>query len=59
MTTRRATRLVLKQPMKCTDADTQLITRLKAQPSELAVAIELAQDFCASVHERQSDLFNR
>ena len=37
LTTRRATRLVLKQPRKWTEADTQLLTHLKAQHREIAV----------------------
>jgi transposase len=58
LTTRRATRLVLQQPMKCTDADAQLLTHLKAQHSEIAVAIELAQDFAEIVRTRQPDRFD-
>jgi transposase len=58
LTTRRATRVVLKQPMKCTEEDTQLLTHLKVQHREIAVAIELAQDFCAIVRGRQSDRFD-
>jgi transposase len=59
LTTRRATRLVLKQTRNYTEADTQLLADLKAQHSEIAVAIELAQDFCALVRARQSDRFER
>ena len=59
LTTRRATRLVLKQTRKCTDADTQLLTDLKAQHREIAAAIDLAQDFCAIMRARQSDRFDR
>jgi transposase len=55
LTTRRATRLVLKQPMKCTEADTQLLTHLQAQHREIAGAIALAQDFCALMRARQPD----
>ena len=58
LTTRRATRMVLKQPRKRTDADTQLMEHLKAQHGELAVAITLAQDFAAIVRERQPDRFD-
>jgi transposase len=58
LTTRRATRLVLKQTVKCTDADTELLTHLKAQHREIAVAIELAQEFCAIARTRQSDCFD-
>ena len=57
LTTRRATRLVLKRPRQRTDEDTQLIAHLQAQHHELAVAIDLAQDFCAIVRERQADRF--
>ena len=32
--------------------------QLKAQHREIAVAIELAQDFCALVRERQADRFD-
>ena len=48
LTTRRATRLVLKRPQQRTDGDTQLLAHLQAQHREVAVAIELAQDFCGS-----------
>jgi transposase len=58
LTTRRATRLVLKQPMKYTEADTQLLTHLQAQHHEIARAIALAQDFCALVRARQPDRFD-
>jgi transposase len=58
LTTRRATRLVLKRPTQCTEADTQLIATLKAQPSAFAVAITLAQDFAAIVRARQPDRFD-
>jgi transposase len=44
--------------MQWTEEDTQLLTHLKAQHRELAVAIELAQDFCAIVRERQADRFD-
>ena len=49
LTTRRATRLVLKRPEQRTDDDTQLIAHLQGQHHDLAVAIDLAQDFCAIV----------
>jgi transposase len=58
LTTRRATRLVLKQPLKQTDEDTQLMAHLKGQHGDLAVAIELAQDFAAIVRARQADRFD-
>jgi hypothetical protein len=50
--------MVLKPPMKQTDEDTQLMVHLKSQHGELAVAIELAQDFAAIVRERQPDRFD-
>jgi transposase len=58
LTTRRATRIVLKRPQLCTNADAQLITQLQAQHRELAVAIALAQEFCAIVRERQATRFD-
>jgi len=58
LTTRRATRLVLKRPRQRTDEDTPLIVQLQAQHREVAVAIDLAQDFCAIVRERQADRFD-
>jgi transposase len=58
LTTRRATRLVLKRPGPRTDADAQLIAQLQAQHPDLAVAIDLAQDFCTIVRERQVDRFD-
>ena len=58
LTTRRATRLVLKRPRQRTDEDTQLIVQLQAQHREVAVAIDLARDFCAIVRERQADRFD-
>jgi transposase len=58
LTTRRATRLVLKRPGQRTDADAQLIAHLQAQHPNVAVAIDLAQDFCTIVRERQVDRFD-
>jgi transposase len=55
LTTRRSTRLVLKRSLQRTDEDTQLIAQLQAQHYELAVVIDLAQDFCAIVRERHAD----
>jgi transposase len=55
LTTRRATRLVLKRPMQRTNADTQRIAQLQAQHRNLAVAIELSQDFGAMVRERHPE----
>jgi transposase len=55
LTTRRATRLVLKRPQQRTDADTQRIAHLQAQHRDLAVAIALAQDFGVMVRERHPE----
>jgi transposase len=58
LTTRQATRVVLKQPRNRTDADTQLLAHLTTQHSALAVAISLAQDFAEIVRKRQPDRFD-
>jgi transposase len=58
LTTRRATWVVLKQPSKQTDDDTQLIAHLRDQHGELATAIDLAQDFAAIMRQRQPDRFD-
>jgi transposase len=58
LTTRRATRLVLKRPRQRTNADTQLLAQLQSQHRDMAVAIDLAQDFCALVREHQADGFD-
>jgi transposase len=58
LTTRRATRLVLKSPTQCTEADTQLIAFLKVQHCDCAVAITLAQEFAEIVRARQPDRFD-
>jgi transposase len=55
LTTRRATRLVLKRPENRTHADTQLLAYIASQHRDLAGAVELAQDFCAIVRQRQAD----
>lgn len=55
LTTRRAPRLVLKRPRQRTAEDAQRIVYLPAQHRDVAVAIALAQDFCAMVRERQAD----
>ena len=59
LTTRRATWLVLKRPQQRTDEDAQLMASLQAQHRDVAVAIELAQDFCGIAHEGQADRFDR
>ena len=58
LTTRRATRLVLKRPLQRTDADTQCIAHLQAQHRDVAVAIELAPDFGTIGREGQADRFD-
>jgi transposase len=58
LTTRRATRLVLKRPLQRTAEDAQLIAHLQVQHHDVAVAIDLAQDFCTLVREHQADRFD-
>ena len=58
LTTRRTTRLVLKRPLQRTDEDAQLIAHLQVQHHDLAVAIDLAQDFCTLLRARQADRFD-
>jgi transposase len=57
--TRGATRVVLKLPRKRPDADLHLVAPLTAQPSTLAMAITLAQDFAEIGRERQPDRCDR
>jgi transposase len=58
LTTRQATRLVLKRPERRTKADRQLLAHLERQHHEVAEAIGLAQDFGAIVRQRQADRFD-
>jgi transposase len=58
LTTRRATRVVLKRPEHCTTADTQLLAHLESQHHDLAEAIGLAQDFGTIVRQRQANRFD-
>jgi transposase len=58
LTTRRATRLVLKRPEHRTNADTELLAHLASQHRDLSGAVELAQAFCAIVRQRQADRFD-
>jgi transposase len=58
LTTRRATRLVLKRPEHRSNADLQLLAHLASQHGDLAEAIGLAQDFGAIVRQRQTDRFD-
>lgn len=59
LTTRRATRLVLKRPPQRADEDTQLMASLQAQHRDVAVAIERAQALCGIVREGQAGRFDR
>jgi transposase len=58
LTTRRATRLVLKRPEHRSKGDTQLLAHIAIQHRGLTEAIELAQSFCAIVRQRQADRFD-
>jgi transposase len=58
LTTRRATRLVLKRPEHRTEADSQLLAHLERQHHDVAEAIGLAQDFGAILRQRQADRFD-
>jgi transposase len=58
LTTRQATRLVLKRPEHRTNVDRQLLAHLESQHHDLAEAIGLAQDFGALVRQRQADRFD-
>jgi transposase len=58
LTTRRATRLVLKRPPQRTAEDAQLIAHLQVQHHDVAVAIDLAQDFGTLVRARQANRFD-
>jgi transposase len=58
LTTRRATRLVLKRPEHRADVDTQLLAHIESQHPNLAGAIVLAQDFCAIMRQRQAERFD-
>jgi transposase len=58
LTTRRATRLMLKRSGHRTNADTHLIAQLEVQHHDVAVAIDLVQDFCPLIRARQADRFD-
>jgi transposase len=58
LTTRRATRLVLKRPEHRTTADPQLLAHLESHHHDVAEAMGLAQDFGASVRQRQAHRFD-
>src|SRR5712691_8684083 len=53
LTPRRATWLVLRREAKRTEAETQQLDQLRAQQTEVAEAIDLAQDFAQLVRQRQ------
>jgi transposase len=53
LTPRRATWLVLRREAQRTEAETQQLTQLRTQSTEVAEAIDLAQDFAALVRQRQ------
>ena len=55
LTAHRAPWLVLRRPERQDDDEAAQLTRLKAQHSEVAAAIVLAQDFAQLVRERQPD----
>jgi transposase len=55
LTTRRATRLVLKRSEHRSAADAQLLAPLRTQHPDVAVAIDLAQDFGTLWRARQAD----
>jgi transposase len=53
LTPRRATWLVLRRETQRTTAETQQLTQLHAHSTEMAEAIDLAQDFATLVRQRQ------
>jgi transposase len=53
LTPRRATWLVLRREAKRTPAEVQQLARLRAQATDVAEAIDLAQDFATLVRQRQ------
>jgi transposase len=55
LTPRRATWLVLRRATQRTAAETQQLTQLHAQSSEVAEAIDLAQEFATLVRQRQPE----
>lgn len=58
LTTRRATRLVLKRPEHRTEADSQLLAYLERQHPDVAETIGLAQDFGVILRQHQADRFD-
>src|SRR5919108_6123568 len=55
LTPRRATWLVLRREAKRTAAEAQQLTQLRTQSTEVAEAIDLAQDFTHLVRQRQPE----
>ena len=55
LTPRRATWLVLRRAEKRTEAEAQQLAQLHAQSTEVAEAIDLAQDFTRLVRQRQPE----
>ena len=55
LTPRRATWLVLRRATQRAEAETQQLTQLYAQSSEVAEAIDLAQGFATLVRQRQPE----
>ena len=53
LTPRRATWLVLRREAKRTEAETPQLAQLRAQQTEVAEAIDLAEDFATLVRQRQ------
>ena len=53
LTPRRATWLVLRRAAKRTEAEVQQLAQLHAQATEIAEAIDLAQDFATLIRQRQ------
>src|SRR5262249_25163364 len=55
LTPRRATWLVLRRPAQRTEAEVQQLTELHAHHTEVAEAMDLAQDFAGLVRQRQPE----
>jgi transposase len=53
LTPRRATWLVLRRETKRTEAEAQQLAHLRAQDTEVAAAVDLAEDFATLVRQRQ------
>ena len=55
LTPRRATWLVLRRPAQRTEAEAQQLSELHAHHTEIAEAMDLAQDFAGLVRQRQPE----